>query len=211
MKSFTFFLILISMLGISAVIVAKKMGVDFGLDGSLPSLNLGSIGSGEAVDVSRWEQVLPGRWEFKTKFTQPRDIWIFEGEVVYLPDGSFTRQMTVKFYHDNYREPKMDDDDLGIIAGGTVKGKWKVDTLSRCWRETVSTCNLQNSVVSNGFNKEYSACEWFPLGKGSVFGNSVSDLGSSKFEEFSADEISISGKDFDSGGKKTWSFRKIEE
>ncbi|MFN4254423.1 MAG: hypothetical protein ACK4Q5_05415 [Saprospiraceae bacterium] len=208
MKIFIFFLLLALMLGGGVLIVCHKMDIDIGTSKVFAALGLGS-GGGSIATTSEWGGILTGRWEFKTKFTEPREIWYFEGEVKYLPSGEFLRQMTVKYYHNQGHEPEMDDYDLAIVAGGTVKGKWRVDTAESVWKEIVLECAMKNSLVVSGFNNDYDACQWYnPLDKLN-YGNTVENFGSSEVEEFSANEISIIGKNFDSGGKKSWVFKRL--
>lgn len=201
MRTVIFFLALVAMLGGGIYLASQKIfspiGADFLEGGISPS--------------RQWCGQLVGTWKFNTRISNPRELWVFTGTINYLSDGKFVRQVTCKFYKNSWGgEPHEKDANLGIVAGGTVEGKWKVDTTHGNWQETATDCAIVNSIVEQGFNQDYDACTWFSKGSPVVYGNHVTTFSRSEVSVFTVNNILIEGESFSDGGKKTWSFKKVK-
>ena len=195
MRSTIFFLILAAMLFGGIYVASQKQGFDFG--------------TGKITPASEWSRILPGRWKFKTIMKNPREIWLFEGEAEYFEDGHFNRYVTMKYYFDDY-EPDIEDEDLGIVAGGSVSGTWEVDTIVGVWNEKIEQCDISNSIIENGCNENYNGCSWFNTGSSGHYGkNRRSDI-KTEITNFSNRKIEISGTDFSEGGTLPWAFKRID-
>lgn len=203
MRTSTFFLVIIAMVIGITCLIAQKMGFEFGLGLDFSNSTI--------LPKNEWNQNLIGKWKFNTRISNPTELWVFDGKAEYLENGEFIRQVTIKYYQDYHNQtPHEGENDLQIVAGGTIKGKWITDTITGNWKETAESCEIVNSTVKNGYNKEYNACQWFPPGGTIAYGNNTSSFSESEVKTFSEDKIDIQGKSFSDEGKKQWTFKRLK-
>lgn len=197
MKSSIFFLCLAGMFGGAIYLAAEKLGfnISFLEGGSIPS--------------TEWQETLPGKWKFKDTHKTPREIWIVEGEVEYLPNGKFHRFITIKFYHDG-NEPEIENSDLQIVAGGSVDGTWQIDTINEVWTEKITSCDIINSLIGQGYNEKYDGCSWYSIGSTWYYGNHSEKGSQSKISSFSRNRIDISEIVYSNGGDTTKKLERIK-
>ncbi len=195
---------LLSVLALMGAGVYMKLGNGMEFSG-------GFISDNSIAPAGEWQYIMPGKWEFNAVFKAPKECSVLQGEVEYTADGDFNRFVTVKYYHDpNKTITNIDKNNVKIIAGGSVSGKWMVGD-EGTWKEVAQNCDMPNSLIESGYNTKYEACLWFPLNDTVIYGNSVYSLGEYELQAFNKEKILIKGRTFNDDGNITYTFHKVSD
>lgn len=195
MKSYLFFLLLAGLLGGSAYMTAEKMGIE------VPGFSF----TPKIAPYSEWDSLLCGRWDFRSVSKSDYSLYVFKGKIQFNDDHTFIRNVNVKFYHNRYG-PEEKLSDLRIIAGGSVTGTWKTDTLNGAVEETVLNCKIKNSRIEDGYNKNFDACACFS-GKG-IYGNCKEEFSEMSVKSFNNNQVEYETHNYQNDSDMTIRLKK---
>lgn len=100
---------------------------------------------------SEWHDALIGKWEFNHVFKYREHEIVHKGVVEYFPDGTFTKEISIKQQRPDLFSPK-----VGATAGGGIKGTWM---LSKELNDEIIDENLEDFVIYSSKVNEKKAKE----------------------------------------------------
>jgi len=166
------------------------------------------------VSPDQWHRLLVGNWGFLQENESQKAYHIFSGEVEYFADGTFVKHITHKYYIPKYSDrvisSNFDKNELGIIEGGVVKGKWKVIPEKGVWIESISKCKISREFTAENRNEilGYQLCDREFSGD-LQFGTYSNDEVKFSLNQFSYDgKIKINGRNFIEGTYISQNFDK---
>lgn len=176
---------------------------------SLTGISLGNgipTSKDEILPVKEWEGILTnGEWKYTTVFYGLEDIYRFEGEIEFRPDGSFERYVTVRYYFGTPKNVLEKDSYLRSVSGGIVSGKWKMaDNGEAIWYEKIKKCSGELSYVDPKISIAKNLCDVFELDGIHTYGTRKEELAKYEVKTFKPDHIVIEGKRYSDDGRLVW-------
>jgi len=160
------------------------------------------------IEPESWKDSLVGTWQFTTIIDASSEYFIFTGEVEYKKNGNYIRHISL-----NLSGPALGDrKEKVIVSGGSVTGKWSVNSDDGFWKETISKCNIKTSYTNQYAARKYrgySTCKRF-FGSFNYYGSHNSDMQKLRLKEFKKKYIEMSGKRFDKNGTISTKMYRIE-
>ena len=92
MKTIRFFLFILCLIGSGLYLTASRFEL----------LDVPALSRGEILPQEEWSKTLLGKWKYRRVFKASFYSWVYEGEVEYKPDNSFSRYITCKYYEGYY-------------------------------------------------------------------------------------------------------------
>ena len=164
----------------------------------------GKTDKGSAKAVENWEKVIVGTWKYNMLLDKAREKQVFEGEIEYKNDGTFTRTVTIFVHFTDNGEVTISKGWEKIISGGTIKGKWKVYD-NKLLVEDLELCTISNSFLASDANKKYDGCAYFLE---FTLGDKQTDDWKGELLEFSEKSMRAQSKQFSSGALITYEATK---
>lgn len=197
MKSLLFYAVVVALIIGGCILLLKKLDIEIFGNTILPQ--------------EEWADILPGKWAFEVKFNSFKEIYIFEGEMKYFPDGTFNKYVSMKNYYGitDKKIVKGTYRNLCIEGGGSYSGTWSVGN-GLFWNEIVKKCSMNTTFAGEDCDNAYNICDWFPEKDSISYGTMSDSLSMKQIKVFSKNKIIIEGKKFSNDSTRKWIFRKID-
>lgn len=204
MKTLSLALSIIFLVGIG--FCYHKFGFQWPFSGGIPSFKEQTISS-----FSAWKSILPGTWEYKKQYKTRLYGCIEEGQVEYRADSTFTRSSNIKEYQSN---SPVGDILLSSYqwreGGGTVFGKWTVDTLKGAVYENVQNCYITRNWIKDGWKENIPICNTYYINFSQILGNFEGTEEKRWIKKFTNDSIVIEGKEYPSSMNISIWFKRVK-